>query len=56
MRDVNMTISIGFVMDPINTINPEKDSTVAMIRAAAKKGWTIYYMEQKNLFISNGTA
>ncbi len=51
-----MKISIGFVMDPISTINPQKDSTVAMIRAALKKSWSVYYMEQKNLFISNGIA
>jgi len=43
-------------MDPIGTINPKKDSTLAMIRAAVKKGWKIFYMEQKHLFISNGTA
>lgn len=43
-------------MDPITTINPKKDSTLAMIRAAVKKGWKIFYMEQKHLFISNGKA
>ena len=51
-----MNRSIGFVMDPIHKINPKKDSTLAMIRAATKKGWTIYYMEQKDLFIENGIA
>lgn len=51
-----MTINIGFVMDPIDTINPQKDSTLAMIRAAIKKGWNIFYMEQKDIFVDNGTA
>ncbi len=43
-------------MDTIEAINPKKDSTLAMMRAANKKGWKIFYMEQKHLFISNGTA
>lgn len=51
-----MTIKIGFVMDPIGTINPEKDSTLAMIKAAVNKGWKIFYMEQKHLFIKDGKA
>ena len=51
-----MTVNIGFVMDPIASINPKKDSTLAMIRAASVKGWNIFYMEQKDLYINNGIA
>ena len=51
-----MTINIGFVMDPIASINPKKDSSLAMIRAAVKKGWNIFYMQQKDLYIDNGKA
>jgi glutathione synthase len=51
-----MTTKIGFVMDPITSINPKKDSTLAMMRAANKKGWSIFYMEQKDLFTRNGKA
>jgi glutathione synthase len=51
-----MTLNIGFVMDPIDSINPNKDSTLAMIRAAIAKGWNVYYMEQKDLYIMNGIA
>ena len=43
-------------MDPISSINPKKDSTLAMMRAANKKGWSIFYMEQKDLFTRNGKA
>ena len=43
-------------MDSIETINTKKDSTLAMIRAAVKKGWTIFYMEQKDLFMRDGKA
>ena len=51
-----MTIKIGFVMDPFESINPKKDSTLAMMRAANKKGWEIFYMQQKDLFTRNGKA
>ncbi|PCJ49614.1 MAG: glutathione synthase [Gammaproteobacteria bacterium] len=51
-----MTTKIGFVMDPIESINPKKDSTLAMMRAADKKGWKMFYMEQKDIFTRNGKA
>jgi glutathione synthase len=49
-----MTIKIGVVMDPIGAINPKKDSTLAMLVAAQKRGWEISYMEQGDLFAKNG--
>lgn len=51
-----MTIKLGIVMDPISAINPKKDSSLAMLIAAAKKGWALYYMEQSDLYIENGQA
>ena len=36
-------------MDPIDTINPKKDSTFAMMLAAARKGWRISVMTLPNL-------
>jgi len=41
-------------MDPIQNINPKKDSTLAMLIAAQEKGWLISYMEQSDLSIRNG--
>lgn len=49
-----MSIKLGVVMDPIDSINFKKDSTLAMLWAAQDKGWELYYMEQNQLFISNG--
>ena len=49
-----MTVTIGIVMDPINTINYKKDSSLAMLWAAQEKGWQLYYMEQSDLFIDGG--
>jgi len=41
-----MSIKLGVIMDPIGSINYKKDSTLAMLLAAQKRGWTLSYMEQ----------
>jgi glutathione synthase len=51
-----MTKKLGVVMDPIGSINYKKDSTLAMLLEAARRGWTIYYFEQKDLFLRDGLA
>ncbi len=51
-----MTIRIGIVMDPIEDISYTKDSSLAMLWAAQDKGWEIWYMEQRHLYIENGVA
>ncbi|WP_250655524.1 glutathione synthase [Alkalimarinus coralli] len=51
-----MTIKLGIVMDPISDINIVKDSSFAMLLAAQKKGWELYYMELKDLYLEQGVA
>ncbi len=51
-----MTIKLGIVMDPIRSINPKKDSSLAMLLAAQARGWQLYYMEQNDLFVRDGQA
>jgi glutathione synthase len=51
-----MTIQLGVVMDPIDSIKIHKDSTFAMLLAAQARGWQIHYMEQKNLSMRDGTC
>ena len=46
--------NILFIMDPISTVNPKKDSTLAMIVAAQNKNWRVFYAEQKDMFVSDG--
>ena len=46
-----MTVKLGVVMDPIETINFHKDSSLAMLLAAQARGWELYYMEQDDLFL-----
>jgi len=43
-------------MDPISAITIKKDSSFAMLLAAQAKGWTLYYMEQQDLFLQDGTV
>ncbi len=45
-----MTIKLGVVMDSIATIHYKKDSTLAMLWEAKRRGWDIFYIEQKDLF------
>ncbi|MBD3609974.1 MAG: glutathione synthase [Gammaproteobacteria bacterium] len=47
-------ISIGVLMDPIEDINPAKDTTLAMMLAAQSRGWTVYYLQQHDLSLSDG--
>ncbi|MFC6670294.1 glutathione synthase [Marinobacterium aestuariivivens] len=49
-----MTIKVGIVMDPIESINFKKDSSQAMLWAAQRKGWELWYMEQQHLFSRDG--
>ncbi len=51
-----MSIKVGIVMDPIESINFKKDSSLAMLWAAQQKGWELYYMEQHHLFSRDGTV
>ena len=51
-----MTIRLGIVMDPIQTINYKKDTSLAMLIAAQERGWELYYMEQSDLYLKDGVA
>ena len=51
-----MDVVLAVVMDPIDKINIKKDSTLAMLQAAQHRGWTLYYIEQNDLYLENGTA
>src|SRR3954465_4894691 len=49
-------LSLAVVMDPIAKIKFAKDSTLAMLLAAAARGWTLTYFEQSDLFLRDGVA
>ena len=50
------TLSIGFVMDPIEDIKPVKDTTLAMLLAASRRGWRLHYFEQSDIWLRDGVA
>ncbi len=49
-----MGIRLGVVMDPIGGIAPAKDSTLAMLLEAQKRGHELWYFEQSDLRLRNG--
>jgi len=51
-----MTVKLAVVMDPIQSINFQKDTTLAMLNAAQKKGWQLFYIEQDGLYLEDGKA
>lgn len=44
-------IKIGVVMDNIKNVSIKKDTTIAMIQAAQKKNYEVYYMEINHLYL-----
>ena len=51
-----MPLQLGVVMDPIAAIKPWKDTTLALLLAAQKRGWGLNYLELGDLFLRDGTA
>ena len=48
------TVHIAFIIDPIATLNVAKDSTLAMIRAAQRRGWRISVLGPGDLALQHG--
>jgi len=51
-----MNIKLGVVMDPIENINVKKDSSLAMMLEGQKRGYELYYMQMKDLYLFQGEA
>lgn len=49
-----MSVRLGIVMDPIARIAFKKDSSLAMLFAAQARGWSLFYMEQQDLYLRDG--
>ena len=47
---------IGVVMDAIESITPKKDSSLAMLLEAARRGAEIHYLQQADLKLLDGVA
>ena len=51
-----MHVRLGIVMDPIDRISFKKDSSMAMLLSAQSRGWSLFYMEQQDLYQLAGQA
>lgn len=51
-----MTLALGVLMDPIERLKPAKDSTLAILEAAARAGHRIEYLPASGLSLQNGDA
>src|ERR1041384_50439 len=49
------SLKIGVVMDPIDKIDIDKDTTFVLMLEAQRRGHEIYYMELDDLFVRGGT-
>lgn len=47
---------LGVVMDPIGAVKFHKDTTLALLLAAQKKGFQLAYMEVSDLYLEQGVA
>lgn len=54
LRELMSGKTLGVVMDPIENINYHKDTTLALLLAAQRAGYRLYYMQQGQLFLQNG--
>jgi glutathione synthase len=51
-----MSMRLGMVMDSIAKIKIHKDSSFAMLLAAQRRGWELWYMQLADLFVRDGRA
>jgi glutathione synthase len=49
-------VRLVVVMDPIEAINPAKDSTLAILLAAQARGWRIHYAGLEDIWLRDGVA
>lgn len=49
-----MTLKLGIVMDPIDKININKDTSFAMLLEAKARSWQLFYMEIGDLYLRDG--
>lgn len=51
-----MIRNIGVVMDPIAAITPYKDTSLAILLEAQRRGWQLHYFELADLSVRDGVA
>jgi glutathione synthase len=49
-------MKLGFVVDPLDQLKPYKDSSVAMMREAARRGHEVHAFEAREMFVREGSV
>ena len=49
-------MKLAFVLDPLETLKAYKDSSVAMMREAARRGHQVHALEAREMFLSEGSV
>src|SRR5438045_9184648 len=49
-------MKLGFVVDPLGHLKPYKDSSVAMMREASRRGHEIHAFEAREMFVREGAV
>lgn len=47
---------IGVILDPIEKLNPIKDTSLALMLAAQEKGWAVEYLKAEELYLNQDQA
>lgn len=50
-----MPYSLGVVMDPIENITPYKDTTLALLLEAQRRGYELHYFTMDDLYVTEGS-
>lgn len=51
-----MNKKIGFIIDPLGSLKPEKDTSLYLMQAAIERGYQVFIATLPDLFIQDGTA
>jgi glutathione synthase len=49
-------MKIAFILDPLDGLKPRKDSSIAMMREASRRGHEVYAIGMADLFVQDGTV
>lgn len=49
-------MKIAFILDPLAQLKPKKDSSIAMMREASRRGHEIYAMEMSDIFVQEAAV
>ncbi|MCF6764876.1 glutathione synthase [Thiotrichales bacterium 19S3-7] len=49
-------LKMAFILDPLDSLNAKKDSSIAMIESALKKDWQCYSIQMNDLFVEDEIA